>query len=39
MMSGQVCAALTRVVVPRRRHDDFVDRFTVVMKACGPVIL
>jgi aldehyde dehydrogenase (NAD+) len=27
MMSGQVCAALTRVVVPRARHDEFVDGF------------
>jgi acyl-CoA reductase-like NAD-dependent aldehyde dehydrogenase len=25
MLSGQVCAALTRIVVPRRRHDDLVD--------------
>jgi aldehyde dehydrogenase (NAD+) len=24
-MSGQVCAALTRVVVPQARHDDFVE--------------
>lgn len=24
-MTGQVCAALTRVIVPRNRHDDFVD--------------
>lgn len=24
-MTGQVCAALTRVVVPRKRHDDLVD--------------
>ncbi|MET0151114.1 MAG: aldehyde dehydrogenase [Candidatus Binatia bacterium] len=27
MMTGQVCAALTRVVVPRARHDEFVDGF------------
>ena len=25
LMSGQVCAALTRVVVPRKRHDEMVD--------------
>jgi betaine-aldehyde dehydrogenase len=25
LMSGQVCAALTRVIVPRSRHDQFVD--------------
>jgi len=25
LMTGQVCAALTRVVVTRRRHDDLVD--------------
>ena len=25
MMSGQVCAALTRIVVPRHRHDEIVD--------------
>ena len=24
-MTGQVCAALTRIVVPRNRHDDLVD--------------
>ncbi len=24
-MTGQVCAALTRVIVPRKRHDDLVD--------------
>jgi acyl-CoA reductase-like NAD-dependent aldehyde dehydrogenase len=25
MMTGQVCAALTRIIVTRRRHDDLVD--------------
>jgi acyl-CoA reductase-like NAD-dependent aldehyde dehydrogenase len=25
MISGQVCSSLTRLVVPRRRHDEFVD--------------
>jgi aldehyde dehydrogenase (NAD+) len=25
LMSGQVCAALTRIVVPRSRHDEIVD--------------
>ena len=24
-LTGQVCASLTRLLVPRRRHDDFVD--------------
>jgi aldehyde dehydrogenase (NAD+) len=36
MMSGQVCAALTRVVVPRRRHDDFVDAFAAAMSKAKP---
>jgi aldehyde dehydrogenase (NAD+) len=35
-MSGQVCAALTRVIVPRRRHDDFVDGFVTAMRALNP---
>jgi acyl-CoA reductase-like NAD-dependent aldehyde dehydrogenase len=25
MISGQVCSSLTRLVVPRKRHDEFVD--------------
>ncbi|HLH27618.1 MAG TPA: aldehyde dehydrogenase family protein, partial [Acidimicrobiales bacterium] len=25
MLSGQVCSSLTRIVVPRRRHDDLVE--------------
>ncbi|WP_157216755.1 aldehyde dehydrogenase [Flavisphingomonas formosensis] len=33
LMSGQVCAALTRVVVPRRRHDEFADGFAAAMSA------
>jgi betaine-aldehyde dehydrogenase len=36
IMSGQVCAALTRVVVPRARHDDFVDGFVEVMRTLTP---
>ncbi len=32
MMSGQVCAALTRVVVPRARHDEFVEGFAEAFK-------
>ena len=32
-MSGQVCAALTRIVVPRRRQDDFVDAMSAAFKA------
>jgi aldehyde dehydrogenase (NAD+) len=35
-MSGQVCAALTRVIVPRRRHDEFVDGFVTAMRALKP---
>jgi aldehyde dehydrogenase (NAD+) len=30
-LSGQVCAALTRVIVPKSRHDDFVDGFSAAM--------
>jgi betaine-aldehyde dehydrogenase len=26
-MSGQVCAALTRIIVPAHRHDEFLDAF------------
>jgi betaine-aldehyde dehydrogenase len=36
MMSGQVCAALTRVVVPRARHDDFVEGFAEAMRTLTP---
>jgi acyl-CoA reductase-like NAD-dependent aldehyde dehydrogenase len=36
LMSGQVCAALTRVIVPRQRHDDFVDGFSTAMRALKP---
>jgi acyl-CoA reductase-like NAD-dependent aldehyde dehydrogenase len=36
VMNGQVCAALTRVIVPRRRHDDFVDSFATAMRALKP---
>jgi betaine-aldehyde dehydrogenase len=35
-LSGQVCAALTRVVVPRARHDDFVDSFSAAMAKMSP---
>ena len=35
-LSGQVCAALTRVIVPRARHDDFVDSFTAAMAKVQP---
>jgi len=27
-MTGQVCAALTRIIVPRKRHDDFIEALT-----------
>jgi betaine-aldehyde dehydrogenase len=36
MMSGQVCAALTRVVVPKARHDDFMDAFAQAMGRLKP---
>jgi betaine-aldehyde dehydrogenase len=35
-ISGQVCAALTRVIVPRARHDDFVDAFAAAMAKLNP---
>jgi len=35
-LSGQVCAALTRVIVPRERHDDFVEGFAEAMKHVKP---
>jgi aldehyde dehydrogenase (NAD+) len=35
-LSGQVCAALTRVIVPRARHDDFVDSFSAAMARMQP---
>ena len=31
--SGQVCAALTRVLVPRRRHDEVVDAIADIMQS------
>jgi aldehyde dehydrogenase (NAD+) len=33
LMSGQVCAALTRVVVPKARHDEYADAFVAAFKA------
>ena len=33
LMTGQVCSALTRVIVPRHRHDDFVDALAASMSA------
>lgn len=30
-MTGQVCASLTRIVVPRKRHDDFVEALSHAM--------
>jgi aldehyde dehydrogenase (NAD+) len=35
-LSGQVCSALTRVVVPRARHDDFLDSFSAAMAKLRP---
>jgi aldehyde dehydrogenase (NAD+) len=31
MLSGQACSALTRVLVPRHRHDEFVEAFASAM--------
>ena len=31
-LNGQVCASLTRVVVSKKRHDDFVDAFAAGMR-------
>ena len=35
-MSGQICATLSRVIVPRKRHDDFVEAFAAVLNAKRP---
>jgi betaine-aldehyde dehydrogenase len=35
-LSGQVCAALTRVIVPRERHDEFAEGFVEAMKKINP---
>lgn len=35
-LSGQVCAALTRVIVPKHRHDEVADAFFQVMKSLVP---
>ena len=32
-LSGQVCASLTRIVVPRARHDEFTDALSAVFSA------
>jgi aldehyde dehydrogenase (NAD+) len=32
-LSGQVCASLTRIVVPRNRHDDFADALAAAFSA------
>jgi betaine-aldehyde dehydrogenase len=36
LLSGQVCAALTRVIVPRERHDEFVDGFRAALARLRP---
>ena len=36
MLNGQVCAALSRVIVPRERHDDFADSFSAALAALRP---
>ena len=33
LMSGQVCASLTRIVVPRNRHDEFADALGAAFSA------
>lgn len=33
MLTGQACSALTRVLVPRHRHDDFVEAFAAALAA------
>ncbi|MEI9926967.1 MAG: aldehyde dehydrogenase [Sphingomonas sp.] len=33
LLSGQACAALTRVLVPRHRHDRFLEAFVAGLKA------
>jgi betaine-aldehyde dehydrogenase len=35
-MSGQICATLSRVIVPRKRHDDFVEAFAAALNAKTP---
>src|SRR3546814_20347875 len=32
-MTGQVCSALTRIIIPRHRHDRFVDALSGAMAA------
>ncbi len=32
-LSGQVCSALTRVIVPEHRHDDMVDALSAVLES------
>lgn len=32
MHSGQICAALTRVLVPRKRHDELADKMAAYMR-------
>jgi acyl-CoA reductase-like NAD-dependent aldehyde dehydrogenase len=32
-LSGQACSALTRVIVPRHRHDDFVEAFAAALRS------
>jgi acyl-CoA reductase-like NAD-dependent aldehyde dehydrogenase len=32
-LSGQVCASLTRIVVPRKRHDEFADALAAAFSA------
>ena len=36
LLSGQVCAALTRVIVPKRRHDEYVREFAAIMENLQP---
>jgi acyl-CoA reductase-like NAD-dependent aldehyde dehydrogenase len=33
MLAGQMCAALTRVIVPKERHDDYADAIGAALRA------
>lgn len=51
MNAGQMCAGLTRVIVPERRHDDYADAIATALRrlqvgdpfdpqtACGPIAM
>jgi aldehyde dehydrogenase (NAD+) len=51
VLSGQMCAGLTRVIVPERRHDEYADAISTALRqlkvgdpfdpqtACGPIAM